>query len=405
MHPSGYLNVLLVEDNPADADLVLEMLEETDGYPRRFQLVHASRVSAALALLDSDTFDAVLLDLTLPDSFGLETFRRVQAHIPSMPIVVLSGLTDEAVAAQAVRDGAQDYLIKGQIDGRLLTRAIQYAVERKRAASERMQLIEREAEARARAEAAESLLQARDEFLSVAAHELKTPLTSLQVIAQLLLRRIGRGQIGDMERLQDALKTMDEQVGRLAILVTQLLEMVRLQGGRLVLEPAHANLAELVTGVVARQRAWNTTHEVMLAAPEEAWVVVDSFRIEQVVANLLENAVKYSPAGSQIDVELRCPAGEPVELRVRDRGIGIPPEHRSRIFEQFYRAHSADHRSGMGLGLYICREVVELHGGQITAEFPEDGGSCFIVRLPAAVAVELAPAGERSGDGRASRAG
>lgn len=125
------IRVLLIEDNPADARLLREMLAEMDGVP--FDLERVDRLSAGLERLSSDGIDVVLLDLTLPDSRGLDTFRQVQANAPQVPITVLSGLDDSTVAVQAVRDGAQDYLVKGQIDSSLLVRAIRYAIERKRA--------------------------------------------------------------------------------------------------------------------------------------------------------------------------------------------------------------------------------------------------------------------------------
>jgi signal transduction histidine kinase len=112
---------------------------------------------------------------------------------------------------------------------------------------------------------------------------------------------------------------------------------------------------------------------------------VDALRVEQVLSNLLDNAVKLSPDGGPIDVCLTQRATFSVELSVRDHGLGIPPEKREQIFERFYQAHGHDHRSGLGLGLYISRQMVELHGGEMRAEFPPDGGSRFVVRLPLAV--------------------
>jgi signal transduction histidine kinase len=117
-------------------------------------------------------------------------------------------------------------------------------------------------------------------------------------------------------------------------------------------------------------------------APATLPALVDSLRLEQVVTNLLDNAIKFSPAGGQIDVELSEPAPGMGRLAVTDHGIGIPPERRQHIFERFYQAHDGDHVAGLGLGLYISRQIVELHGGAIEPEFPPEGGCRFTIDLP-----------------------
>ena len=125
-----------------------------------------------------------------------------------------------------------------------------------------------------------------------------------------------------------------------------------------------------------------------LSAPPGVWAGVDGLRIEQVLINLLDNAIKYSPAGGSIEVEVDVhpSASDVVEVAVRDHGLGIPPDKRGQIFERFYQAHADAHTSGMGLGLYISRHIVELHGGDIRLEFPPDGGTRVVVRLPTAPA-------------------
>lgn len=133
------LRVLLIEDNPGDARLVREMLAETKGIP--FKLDWADQLAKGLELLNEERVDVILLDLSLPDSSGYETLTRTMAAAPDIPIVVMTGLNDETVAVQAVRAGAQDYLLKGQADGNLLIRAIRYAIERKEATTEREELI------------------------------------------------------------------------------------------------------------------------------------------------------------------------------------------------------------------------------------------------------------------------
>jgi PAS domain S-box-containing protein len=251
--------------------------------------------------------------------------------------------------------------------------------ERRRAEREREELLAREQEARAEAEAA---LRLRDEFLSIASHELRTPIASLSGYAQLILRQLSREGHLEPERVAQALDVIKGQADKLARLISQLLDISRLEAGKLALECQPTDLVALVGQVVAGVRARFDGHPVAIAAPPSLEAEVDPLRLEQVLNNLLDNAIKYSPEGGPIEVAVSRSADDALEIAVRDRGLGIPPEKRARIFERFYQAHGNGHRSGMGLGLYVSRQVVELHGGEIRAEFPEDGGSRFIVRLP-----------------------
>jgi signal transduction histidine kinase len=143
---------------------------------------------------------------------------------------------------------------------------------------------------------------------------------------------------------------------------------------------------------VSATRALTERHTITYTAPASLECEVDALRLEQVVSNLLDNALKYSPDGGAIEVVLAQPTPRSVEISVRDHGLGIPANKRGHIFERFYQAHQSGNRSGMGLGLYVSRQIVELHGGDIRVDFPQDGGTRFSVRLP--VARTLARAGE-----------
>jgi signal transduction histidine kinase len=239
---------------------------------------------------------------------------------------------------------------------------------RKRAEEERVHRLE-----------AEAALRAREEFISIAAHELKTPVTAVKAAAQLLQRRAARASAADPS-LGGALEIVEQQVDKLGRLVTHLLDGARIQNGRLVIEPASTDIAALVRDAAASIAA-TTGRRIDVDAPPSLVVRIDGLRIEQVVANLLTNAAKFSPDVAPIEVTIAPTAPDRIELAVRDRGLGVPPERRKRLFERYFQAH--DTRSGMGLGLYISRSIVEKHGGKIRAEFPDDGGSRFVVTLPA----------------------
>ena len=228
----------------------------------------------------------------------------------------------------------------------------------------------------------------RDEFLSVAAHELKTPMTSLRGYAQLLVREFDRGQANNPERARRAAQTIQVQSDKLARLVGQLLDVSRLQSGKLSIERRRTDVSELLREVVDAARNQLKDHTLDAQFPDELWGSIDPLRFEQVITNLIDNAIKYSPDGGQIDLSLSCePATQVMLVRVRDHGVGVPPEHRAHIFDRFYQAHAGGpltSMAGMGLGLYISRQIVELHDGTIEAEFPEDGGTRFVISLPLA---------------------
>jgi len=220
---------------------------------------------------------------------------------------------------------------------------------------------------------------ARDEFISIAAHELRTPLTSLHAAVQFLGRQPERGTV-DTEQLRQALATVEDRTAKLGQLITVLLESVRVRADRPDLDLRLHDVTALVASVVAQAQATTAQHELVVSGPP-VQARIDEVRFEEVVTNLLENAIKFSPSGGRIDVDLSAANGT-LQLVLRDRGIGIPVERRARMFEPYYQAHPGTERSGLGLGLYVSRRIVEQHGGTIRADFPSDGGTRFVLSLP-----------------------
>lgn len=231
-----------------------------------------------------------------------------------------------------------------------------------------------------RAEARE--VTERDAFIAVAAHELKTPITSLRLSTELLKRNVARGMAPADPALSDALVTVEQQALRLGRLVNELLNSARLRSGQLVLEPAETEVVEVARRAVTAARGTTARHEIVLTAPARLEAVLDPLRLEQVVGNLLDNAIKFSPQGGRIDVEVTRDELGGLRLTVSDYGVGVLPENRDEIFDRFYQANTTDQRAGLGLGLFVSRQIVELHGGRIVAEFPESGGTKMIVSIP-----------------------
>lgn len=224
----------------------------------------------------------------------------------------------------------------------------------------------------------------KDEFLSVASHELKTPITSIKGLTQMVIRRLNReGRTRDAASLQ----IVDEQLNRLIKLVNDLLDVSRIQTGKLSLVVERFNLAACLRRVCEAMQATTERHTLHVDAPERIMIEGDVQRIEQVMANLLSNAIKYSPEHGKIEIRLEA-AEKTATISVRDYGIGIPPADRARLFERFHRGSNVldYHISGFGIGLYISNEIVRSHGGSIWLDDMGSGdteqGSRFCIQLP-----------------------
>jgi PAS domain S-box-containing protein len=228
-------------------------------------------------------------------------------------------------------------------------------------------------------------LRARDEFLSIASHELRTPLTSLKLQLQMTRRRIERGdpRAYEPQQVSKLVEQSDRQLERLGRLIEDMLDIARIRTGRLIIEPGRLDAVVLTREVLERlgPHLAEAGTPVTLEAPEQLEAEWDRFRIEQVLTNLLTNAMRYGDR-KPVTVTLRSLDGS-VLLSVKDQGLGVAKESQERIFNRFERAISANDVSGLGLGLFICRQLVEAHGGRIWVESEGPGqGSTFFVALP-----------------------
>jgi len=249
----------------------------------------------------------------------------------------------------------------------------------------------------AQEKATKEALRIREEFISVAAHELRTPLTTMYARLQLVERRLARKELDPAIVLRDV-TLVRQAADRLKALIDRLLDISRITSGQLQVEREATDVAAMVQSV-ALMLAETSGRQITLRASdseENYQAALDGVRIEEVVVNLIDNAVKYSPHDTAIDVELTStPAA--ICIAVRDRGPGIEAAERAHIFEPFHRS-SATAGPGVGLGLHIAREIVELHGGTLTVEGPADGGSRFVVTVPRNS--ENGSSGDASGDGK-----
>jgi len=220
----------------------------------------------------------------------------------------------------------------------------------------------------------------KEDFISMASHELKTPLTSLKLQTQLLSRQLAKQ--GD-SRSVPVLSRMEEQVHHLERLVGELLDVSKIQSGKLEYLQELVDLDALLHAVAEIMQQVSATHTIIVRGSLDTSLIGDKCRLEQVFINLMSNAIKYSPAASTVEVDM-CKNAETVMVNVRDQGMGIPQEQREKIFERFYRAFDASQKSipGLGMGLYIVAEIIKSHGGTITVDSAIGKGSTFQVILP-----------------------
>lgn len=252
---------------------------------------------------------------------------------------------------------------------------------------ERERLLQESAEARARELTLRKTTQRMDEFLGIVAHELRTPLANLRGFAQTLLVQTALGKGPQLAAWQErALAGLDLAAARLSQLTDDLLDMARLQAGQLELHPEPTDLVSLVQRVVTRQQLTTERHTMVLVpSVERLMLYIDPRRLEQVLVNVLSNAIKYSPEGGPIEVTI----AEDIERQealfsVRDHGMGIPAQQQAQVFQRFVQAENARAYGieGTGLGLYLCRALLERHGGRIWCESVEGQGSTFFIALP-----------------------
>jgi len=362
--------VLLIEDNPGDADLVRLRLIE-GGVP--VDVNCAARLADGLKMLAEKPPSVVLLDLNLPDSHGAETFRRVLESAPDVPVVILSGQEDERLAMKAVHQGVQDYLVKNDITGKHLERAMRYAVERQ--ALLRSLDISRKQQ-----------IEFKNRFLSHVSHELRTPLTCIHQYVSLLYDGLS-GPVLPEQR--DHLQTILKSVNQLHAMIRDLLEATRAETGKVRIEPRCLALGDLVRQVTAMLQPLAQEKRISLETELDArvpFVHADPDRVVEVLINLIDNAIKFTQPEGSVVVKTYQIESEPdyAYVSVADTGRGIAPEALPLIFERMYQdSDSIDgNRAGLGLGLYIAKELVTLHGGRIWAASHAGSGSTFTFTLP-----------------------
>lgn len=351
----------------------------------------------ALARIQSHEYDAIVSDIKMPGMDGLALLKKIQELCPRTPTLLITGHGDHTLAIEALRGGAYDFIQK-PIDRDYFVAALYRAVQTHQL---RVQVAEQQQALELHAKSLEQTVQertseliaanaAKDEFLSIASHELKTPLSSLKGMTQLLRRRLERAGANDIASLVN----MENSIRRMEVLVNDLLNISFIETGMFALHQQHCNMGELCQHLVEEYIAGtNPPPAVVLDIPDEPIEAeVDVERVGQVIINLLSNARKYSSHGAPIHVTLTR-SDHTCVVAVRDSGVGIPSEVLHHIFERFYRVPGTEVQTGssvgLGLGLYISKQIVERHGGSIDVQSIPGDGSVFSVILPVSVDAPL----------------
>ena len=404
------LKILLVDDSESDSALLRESLDEFS--PGAFEFVHVGRWTEAREQLRRHPFDLLLLDLSLPDVSGRDTFRRARAEAPHLPIVVLTAETSEEMGIEAVRHGVQDYLLKSQAYGRETARAFRYAIERKQVEDtlKRTEETLRERERQLRewnqelerrvAERTASLAETisdLEDFSHSITHDLRAPLRAIRSFAQMLGEECHACSHGPA---QEHIRRITNAAARMDKLIQDMLQYSRLARSELRLTRVDVDF--LLRGILESYPALQGPRvEIQIQGPLPQ-VMANEAALTQCFSNLLENAVKFvapdtrplvrvwaepSPepglAAAPAGADPGTPAARPrVRFWVVDNGVGIPKEAQDRIFKMFQRLNKS--YEGTGVGLTVVRKAVEKMGGKVGLESEPGQGSRFWIDLPAA---------------------
>ncbi len=395
-------HILIVDD---DAALLQALPQALQLRMRQVRVDTAESAQVALERIAKVDYDAIVSDIKMPGMDGLALLAHIRELRPETPTLLITGHGEDNLAIQALRGGAYDFIqkpIEREYFVASLQRAVQARQLRRQVEAQQRTLAAHaaalEATVAARTRELQDVLAAKEEFMSIAAHELKTPLTSIKALAQITRKRLVHADRPEGELVA----RMEGAIGRMELLVSDLLDGARIEAGKLSLRQEPTDLVALCRQVIDEQGT-DTQRTIDLCAPEATlWTQVDPDRLSQVLINLITNAAKYSPPNAPITVGVDHDEAT-VRLWVRDRGIGIPLAAQPHIFERFYRAPEAEvqtgSRLGVGLGLYITRELVERHGGTITFTSDPGQGSTFTVTLPRLPA----PASVNEGSGHQGR--
>jgi len=378
MPSPNHLHILLVEDNPDHAEMILRHVRRSAG--AGLQAEHATSLAQGMQALARHTWDAVLLDLQLPDSHGLDTLAGMVGQAAGVPVIVLTSLEDEDLATKALQQGAQDYLVKDAFTSELLSRAVHYAIQRKRIEERLKMSLAALAEHAAELEQLNRRLQEQnddlDNFNHMISHDLREPIRRLMLFSQRLRGDAGSGlseKAGrDLQQVQAAAERMESSIAGLQVL--SLAGRRDISHDRVSLDFClHSALQDLEQPISEK--------EAVISYGSLPEVVGDAALLTLLFRNLISNALKYCVIRPAVHITAEQ-NGVRWIFGVLDNGIGVDPRYAGSIFAPFQRLHGREeYGGGSGLGLAICQKIVERHGGRIWVVSRLGGGAHFLFTL------------------------
>lgn len=366
--------MLLIEDSENDALLLLRELRRS-GYVPVYERVYTA-VSLQYAL-EKQSWDVIISDFVMPQFSGLEALKLVKKKGVDIPFIITSGKISEDTAVMSMKAGAADYIMKDNLTrlGPAIEREIQDLYVRREQESTSKALREREQELIL----LKKLDQVKDEFIGLVSHELRTPLT---IILGALGTIITEGQKLSQKEKQDLIEDAFSEAESLSDILDNLLELARARANRLLITEEPINLRESIDMVIKKMSKQLMSHNLVVNCNKSIIVSADRIRLQRIIHNLLDNAIKYSTSGTKIEV-LTQQNDQKVVIGVRDQGPGISIENQKKLFESFQRLPEKNNAaSGTGLGLVVCKRLVEAHGGRIWIESKLGHGSTFYFTLP-----------------------
>jgi two-component system sensor histidine kinase/response regulator len=365
--------ILIVDDTPENIISLKKVLEQ-----HNFEVDTASSGEEALRKVLRNEYVLIILDVQMPGMDGFEVAEAISGYSKAKEtaIIFLSAVnTDNKFITKGYSSGGLDYITKPvDVDILLLKVKTFYRIyEQSRKLIEVQKELIKEIEFRKQAE------RKKDEFISIASHELKTPLTSVKGYMQLLERNLDRG---DIETVKRHLNKAQIQMEKLNDLIADLLDISKIESGKLKFNKKFFNINMMLDSVIEIIHQSNPEFKILRKGSVEREIYADEARIEQVVINFLTNAIKYSPGTNEVHIKLEA-IGEHIYLGVRDFGIGIDPEMQKHVFDKFYRVEeTAIHFQGLGIGLYISAEIIRRHSGEIGVKSQSGEGSEFYFNIP-----------------------
>lgn len=379
------VRILLVDDDPEDTERYRRFLHSDR--ERRYTLSQAANIETATTLLHKERFDCVFLDQHLPMKPLLDHVESLthSADADDVPVIVVAGQGKE-LAIESLRRGATDYIRRDRLSSAICTHAISNAIEK---ATLRRTIKEQTANLRVVTDTVQTQSSEISNFYHTVAHEIRTPLTAAREFIALVLDGVA-GELNpkQQEILSHALDSCDD----LSFIFSDLIESARLETGKVTLRRNPESLQKIIRRCVIAARPSIKAKQLQLEELTDDTIPpleLDATRMVQVISNLLGNAIKFTPQGGRITILTRLSRScrEVVEVRVTDTGCGIPDAEQQRIFERLYQAKVEGEEllgSGLGLGLSVAKDIVELHGGTIGVHSLVGVGSTFFVRLPLA---------------------